>query len=387
MTTPRLEPKELIALIQRVFAPTSADRRLAILVDLPDERLPDHPDWAARRAMAAEWAVTLAAHRETLGMDVSLYAYRHVGTNNGDLPASLVRVTPDSLPAHAGALDTARGEPTEEVVAAHSVILAPTELSATAPLKLLARTHRFRAATMPGFASSMIPALRLDYGEVKRRVRILKVLLDRSSRAELRFEVDGRDTHELTLDLRHRTGHASDGALETPGMAGNLPSGEAYIVPYEGEVAGEPSATRGVLPVQFGPDVALFHIEGNRALRVSGEGAAAAEQAAWLEREPAYGNIAELGLGVLADLGVLPVGEILLDEKLGLHVAFGRSDHFGGQVGAAAFSSPAAVVHIDRVYLPELQPRVVPRCVDLVLDDGTVIALMRDGRYGDVFSR
>ncbi|MCC6653102.1 MAG: hypothetical protein IT348_18260 [Candidatus Eisenbacteria bacterium] len=387
MTTPRLEPKELLALIQRVFAPTSADRRLAILVDLPDERLPDHADWAARRAMAAEWAITLAGHRETLGMDVSLYAYRHVGTNSGDLPASLVRVAPDSLPAHAGALDAARGEPTDEVVGAHSVILAPTELSATAPLKLLARTHRFRAATMPGFASSMIPALRLDYGEVKRRVRILKELLDRSSRAELRFEVDGRDMHELTLDLRHRTGHASDGALETPGTAGNLPSGEAYIVPYEGEVAGEPSATRGVLPVQFGPDLVLFHIEGNRALRVSGEGAAAAEQSAWLEREPAYGNIAELGLGVLADLGVLPVGEILLDEKLGLHVAFGRSDHFGGQVGAAAFSSPAAVVHIDRVYLPELQPRVVPCRVDLVLDDGTVIALMRDGRYGDVFSR
>jgi phosphoribosylaminoimidazole-succinocarboxamide synthase len=33
-------------------------------------------------------------------------------------------------------------------------------------------------------------------------------------------------------------------------------------------------------------------------------------------------------------------------EKLGLHIAFGRSDHFGGQVGAAKFSKPEEVVHV-----------------------------------------
>ena len=56
-----------------------------------------------------------------------------------------------------------------------------------------------------------------------------------------------------------------------------------------------------------------------------------------------------------------------------------------GQVGAAAFSSPDAVVHVDRVYLPVLQPRVVPRRVDLVLEDGRSVAVMRDGSYGDLF--
>lgn len=385
MPTERLEADELIALIRRVFVPTAEDRRLGILVDLPDARLPDNPEWAARRRMAAEWAALLARHRDALGLDVSLYAYRNVATNNADLPASLTRVDPVRLPANAEALDPGAAEDTAQVVARHSLLLAPTELSATAPLKLLAREHRFRAATMPGFAASMIPALRLDYGEVRRRVRVLKDLLDRAERADLVFEVDGRESHALALDLRHRTAHASDGVLDTAGTAGNLPSGEAYIVPYEGEIPGDPSGSRGVLPVQFGAEVVRFHVEANRALRASGEGAAAAEQAAWLAREPAYGNLAELGLGVLADLGVQPVGEILLDEKLGLHVAFGRSDHFGGQVGAAAFSRPDAVVHIDRVYLPVLQPRVLPRRVDLALADGTAVALMRDGSYGKLF--
>lgn len=387
MTPDRLQAAELIALVRRVFAPTPNDTGVAILVDLPDSALPDNPDWATRRAMAADWAAQLQSHRDALGLDTALYVYRNAGTNNADLPATMQRCAPDAMPADASALDPSAAVPVAEVASRHSILIAPTELSATAPLKLLARAHGFRAATMPGFAASMIPALRLDYGEVRRRVRALKALVDRADRAELTFVVDGRDTHALTLDLRHRTGHASDGVIDVPGTAGNVPSGEAYIVPYEGEVAGDPSGTRGTLPVQFGGAVAYFHIEGNRAVRVSGDAPAAAEHAAWLEREPAYGNIAELGLGVLAELGVKPVGELLLDEKLGLHVAFGRSDHFGGQVGAAAFSHAGAVVHIDRVYLPELQPRVSPRAVDLVFADGARFALMRDGAYVDgVFS-
>jgi leucyl aminopeptidase (aminopeptidase T) len=267
------------------------------------------------------------------------------------------------------------------MLADHTILLAPTEFSATAPLKLLARRFPFRAATMAGFAPSMIPALRLDYGEVRRRVRVLQALLDRATRAELDFDVADGPSCALVLDLRHRSAHASDGILDTPGTAGNLPSGEAYIVPYEGECDGDPSASAGRLPVQFGDEVVIYTIAANRAVSADGAGDAARAESAALAREPAYGNLAELGLGVLGDLGIEPTGEILLDEKLGLHIAFGRSDHFGGQVGASDFSSPAAVVHVDRVYIPRLQPRIVARRVDLIAGDGARVQLMRDGRF------
>jgi leucyl aminopeptidase (aminopeptidase T) len=233
---------------------------------------------------------------------------------------------------------------------------------------------------MPGFSAAMIPALRIDYGEVSRRVQKMKEMLDRASRADLRFAVEGGTSCELTLDLRHRTAHASDGILAANGVAGNLPSGEAYIVPYEGERPGDPSGTRGQWPVQFGDEVVTFEVENNRAVRVRGEGSAAREQAEWLAREPAYGNIAELGLGVLGDFGLAPTGEILLDEKLGLHIAFGRSDHFGGQVGAGQFTRPDAVVHIDHVYIPSLQPRI-SASLDLIDPDGTVTAVVRESRF------
>ena len=87
------------------------------------------------------------------------------------------------------------------------------------------------------------------------------------------------------------------------------------------------------------------------------------------EREPAYANLAELGLGVLGDFGLEPCGEILLDEKLGLHIAFGRSDHFGGTVGPDDFSGPDAVIHLDRVYIQETQPRVNVKEVRLLGPD------------------
>ncbi len=163
-------------------------------------------------------------------------------------------------------------------------------------------------------------------------------------------------------------------------MVGNLPSGEAYIVPYEGEQE-PPSRTRGELPVQFGDEVVLYHVEKNRARSAFGQGEAAKAESARLQHEPAYGNIAELGFGVLADFGVEPVGEILLDEKLGLHIAFGRSDHFGGFVGAGQFSSPQALVHIDRIYIPQTQPLIQVLSVKLHYSDRPEEEIIQNGRY------
>ena len=157
-----------------------------------------------------------------------------------------------------------------------------------------------------------------------------------------------------------------------------MPSGEAYIVPYEGE--NDPSLTRGIIPVQFEEEIVLFAIQHNRAIGVISTGEKSREQADYLRREPAYGNIAELGFGVLGDFSLTPIGEILLDEKLGFHIAFGRSDHFGGITGPDRFTSPEQVVHIDRIYLPETQPRI--RIASVVAEsDSDAITLIIDGQY------
>lgn len=379
-----LTANDLAALITRVFVPKSDDHALGVMIDLPDDRVPDEPAWAARRAMAAEWVAQLHQRAAMLGYETRLLLYPNVHTNNGDLPAQGWVHAGGMVPQHARELHAAQARPMREILDAHPMILALTKFSSTAPLKVAARAGTFRAATMPGFGAAMIPALRIDYTEVNRRVWRLKHLLDAATGADIVFAHAGGEDR-LHLDLRHRTGHASGGLLPDRGVAGNLPSGEAYIVPYEGEVAGDASRTAGILPVQFGDEIVRYEIAGNRAQRVLTDGPASERERARLAAEPAYGNIAELGLGVLAAFGVKAVGEVLLDEKLGLHIAFGRSEHFGGQVGPSAFSSPEAVVHIDRVYVKETQPGVEVASADLAMASGETVALMRAGEFGRVF--
>ncbi len=381
MTDNTLSSEELVRLIHRVFEPGPNEQGLAILIDVPDETLPDDEDWRIRRELAAGWAATLQDSKSDHGLAVQLFCYRNVTTNNADLPPTAYAVDPEAVPTSVADLPVDRAVPFSAALADHPMVLAPTELSATAPLKMMAPRLGFRAATMPGFSPAMIPALRLDYGEINRRVWWLKDILDRAVRSDILFQVDGSQAMELVLDLRHRSAHASGGLLPTPGTAGNLPSGEAYIVPYEGEIVGDPTATAGRLPIQFGDEVVVFRIEANRATEVLSAGPESDAARAALATEPASGNVAELGLGVLSDFGIEPIGKVLLDEKLGLHIAFGRSEHFGGQVGPQQFSRPEAVIHQDHVYLPELQPRVIPKLVTLSLDDGSELVLMRDGRY------
>ncbi len=379
----KLTGRELVELVRRVFAPGQRDHALAFLVDLPDERVPDNPSWRARRALACEWAGLLDAEREELGLQrVSLAWYRNSGSNNADLPETFAYGR-GGLPQSHRDIEMLPAVPFGELFATHSLIVAPTELSATAPLKVAARGQQFRAATMPGFLPAMIPALRVDYGEVNRRVDILKELLDPAESARVVLVAQGR-RHELQLDLRHRTAHASGGLLLRNGAAGNLPSGEAYIVPYEGERAGEPSLSAGVLPVELRGEIVLYEIAANRAAAVLSSGPVSDEERSLIAQEPAYANLAEFGLGVLGDFALKPVGSILLDEKLGLHIAFGRSDHFGGAVGPSAFTRPDRVVHIDRVYIPETQPRIAVAEVWLSGPQGQRL-IMKDGRYSGLF--
>lgn len=373
-----LSGEELCRLVERVFAPTPTERRLAVLVDLPDSRRPDHSRWSTRRTLAEGWVQALQTGCGGR-FEARLFGYPHVGANNADLPEFLWPIDGGQLPPTADGLDPARAMSRDEVLSTYPLVLAPTELSATAPLKLLGRRLGFRGATMPGFRAAMVPALRLDFDEVDRRVQVLAKLLETAEHAEL-FTTTPRGRHHLRIDLRWRSAHASSGLLRERGMVGNVPSGEAYIVPYEGERAGVPSTTAGELPIQFGEDVALLQIEGNRVVALDGGGSGGDELAALLQREPATTNIAELGLGVLAELGIDPIGATLLDEKLGLHLALGRSDHFGGTVGAAQFSSPDRVVHQDYVYLPATQPLVHVESLDVWVD-GQPVAVLRADRY------
>jgi hypothetical protein len=379
--TKDLSEIELVQLIQSVFPAHPDDHSLAILVDIPRNVGEDTEGWKQRRRLAQTWHQALAKQASALHLDeVKLVAYPDVASNNADLPEDAYLISQE-LPDDASLLGIENKRVSFSSLFLNTqILLAPTQYSTTAPLKMAAKKFDFRAATMPGFSETMIPTLKLDYNEVNRRVLLLKEKLDVASSAQVQFLVDEKQVYQMVFDLRYRLAHASTGRFPTKGTAGNLPSGEAYIVPYEGEKE-ESSQTEGMLPVQIGEDVVLFKIEENRAVGVEGRGPSAFAEHQHLKKEPAYGNMAELGFGVLEAFGIEPVGKILLDEKLGFHIAFGRSEHFGGIVGPKDFSSPEEVIHLDRIYIPATQPRIIIKSLILQYEDNRGELIMENSRY------
>jgi hypothetical protein len=351
-----------------VFDPEACERA-AVMTDLPTAECPDNQAWRDRRTMAAEWrgGLELLGHR--IGFDVlPLVTYAATGANNADLPAE----------AEVGG----KAAPMAAVLDEVSLVLALTEFSPTAPLidvcKRRPGAHVFRAASMPGVEKRMEgTSLAADYREVARRCHLLKEAFLAADHAEVEFSTG----HRCIFDLRYRMCESDDGYLhrdksdDLPVI--NLPSGETFQVPYEGERPGEPSRTAGELPVCEEGETVVFRVESNRIVEVTGAPAAAERYRRIFAEDPARANIAELAFG--CNERAVVTGNVLEDEKAGFHWAYGRSDHLGGVYGVAQFRSPANVVHQDIVYARG-NPIGVARA-DLVALDGTHVAIIRDGSY------
>ena len=157
----------------------------------------------------------------------------------------------------------------------------------------------------------------------------------------------------------------------------NLPSGETYIVPYEGEYEEVPSWTAGTTPVFEQDELVLFHIVANTVVMVEGDGPVADRYGDFFQEDPARSNIAEVAFGV-NDMAEV-TGVVIEDEKAGFHWAFGRSDHLGGYVGVEEFKSPETVVHQDIVYAKG-NP-IQAESAELIHPDGRRVAVIADGDY------
>lgn len=350
---------DLQKLLRDVFEPKPGEKVL-VLTDRPSAEDRDTPEWSARRAMAEEWRKGF----EQLELEVHpLLEYKATGSHNADLPEK----------GEMGGEDVSILDLLSQV----DIAMALTEFSATAPLSAAVKaTHHLRVASMPGVARRMEEsALAADYKEVARKANILADMLTRAESSKVKFSTG----HELFFDLRYRKATADDGRA-TPDKEWplvNLPSGEAFIVPYEGERKGEPSLTWGEIPVMYGCQMVTLKIEANRITHIDGEGRLAESMRAYFKIDPARGNVAELGLGC-NDRAII-TGNVLEDEKAGMHWAYGRSEHLGGTVGPDAFEKPEYVVHRDVVYAHDSP--ITVEFLSLQYPDDKEEEIMRDGEY------
>lgn len=229
---------------------------------------------------------------------------------------------------------------------------------------------------MPGVLRRMEKtALAADYSRLAQRVNQLKDLLDHAVSADLVFTTGDK----LHVDLRHRSALADDG-LCIPGKPFpiiNLPSGEAFIVPYEGENKDDPSQTRGTMPYPVGDGLVTVRIEANLFVDAEGPRVLVEEWRKYFETDNARRNLAELGLG--CNDRAIVTGCVLEDEKAGLHLAHGRSDHLGGTVGPGNFACEENVEHQDIVYTEGCPAGM--REATLEYADGAREQFMKDNRY------
>jgi aminopeptidase len=234
------------------------------------------------------------------------------------------------------------------------VFIAPTSrsLSHTAARKR-ATDAGARGATMPGVTEDMLArVMSVDFDTMGSRSKAVAALLDQAATAR----VTSPNGSEMTFDLTGRTGFSDDGDLTARGAFGNLPCGEGFVSPLNGE--GQIVAS-SVSPLGLSDEPAVLTVGGGRI--VSAERGLGPEFLKLLEAHGELAtNLAELGVGT-NDRATL-TGNVLEDEKIlgTVHVAFGASAGIGGTVSVP--------IHLDVVVL------------DATLDvDGTRV--LDAGRY------
>jgi leucyl aminopeptidase (aminopeptidase T) len=227
--------------------------------------------------------------------------------------------------------------------------------------------YGLRVASMPGFSDLMIPALEIDYNDVAKKVDRLHSFFSRSEFADIVFSV-GKKDYTLHIDFRKRTPLKDDGNCREKGTVINLPSGEAFTSPYD-EIDSE---TNGYFPIEQAGEVVVYKVKKNRITGANKDTALLKK----IRQEAAVGNIAEMAFGVLSLYGIKPCGRVLLDEKLGMHIALGRDDHFGGSTGPDSFREKENIWHQDYVYIKEMQPHIAVK--EAKLGDSIII---KDSRY------
>ena len=353
--------------INEVFAPETGERVL-ILVDEPTVRTPINPDWEARYALADEWHDAFAELGKQRDFEV-LPILRHAAAAGHHAPF------PES-----GRLD-GRDVGIDDTLDRVSLAIGMNEVSMTSGLAMASMRRpgaaSFRAASAPLLRKDMENAcLAIDYEALRARCATLQALLANAIVAEVEFTTGDR----CRFDLRHRGAGVDNGYLhrDKEGMPIiNLPSGEVWATPYEGEIPGDEPRTEGTIPVPAEDgSVALFRVEANRVVAVEGESPAKEFYRGLFEIDPMRGNVGEIAFG--CNPGARVSGLYIEDEKAGFHWGFGRSDFLGGTVGPAHFVDESTVLHIDNPYARDCPITV---SADLIDAEGGRTAVLRSGNY------
>jgi aminopeptidase len=211
-----------------------------------------------------------------------------------------------------------------------------------------------RVASMPEFEARMFEPggpMAANYHKIAADCQAFADLLTAAKEAIVRAP-HGTD---LGFSLEGRPGHADHGLYGTaPGVWGNLPAGETFVIPLEGTAEGTLVAPAGWYPYLI--EDMNFRFEKGVVVELTGGGAVGDKFRGLLklsDGDPQYQarrNLAELGIGT--NPNARKSDNVVEAEKIKgtLHIAIGDNIHMGGTVEADLhddFVQPQPDLYLD----------------------------------------
>ena len=254
-----------------------------------------------------------------------------------------------------------------EIVLAHredaaDVIVAMSNNSTShTRYRALANVTGARFASLPHFDPDMFHgSMTVDWQALAARTARLAQAVNRADWLLVRTP-NGTD---MRISKRGRLAEGDDGLLTAPGSFGNLPAGEVYLAPLEGE-------SSGVMVIEWGPTRKLDQplrviVEGGRVVALEGDDRHRGLLEAKFAENENCRNIAELGIGT-NDRASRPDNVLEAEKILGtIHIALGDNTGFGGTVSAP--------FHEDYVfYRPTLTAVMADGSERVIIHDGNLL--------------
>ena len=164
-----------------------------------------------------------------------------------------------------------------ELMKQMDVVLCATSKSLThTSARRAAKELGVRVATLPGINEEIfVRCMNADYGRIAELTNRLCALLDEASV----IRVTGPSGTDITLPKKGRKALASHGLFRSRGEGGNLPTGEAYLAPLEGQSNGVVVADGSFAGIGKLSEPIRIEVKDGFAIAISG-----GEQARELER-------------------------------------------------------------------------------------------------------
>ncbi len=340
-----MQKEERMKMIKDVFAPKPGEKVL-IFYDIPHDDIKDNDGWKESRQMANEWYDTFKEMGSNEGFLVDILKYNSPGLHNTQLSQEII-----------------------DEISKYNLAIVFMEFSISSSLIKIckAKNSITRAAGLHPEKRMEDGVFKANYPEVKKYAISIKNILTKAIGAEIVFS----SGDFLFVDLRNRFGYSDEGDCTKTGQYINFPSGEGFIAPYEAscEEINEfgDSKTEGIWPVSYKGVLLNYAVKNNKIVNIIGKGPMADEARKFYSENDSRRNIAELGIG--CNPKAIVTGNVLEDEKVGLHIAYGTSTHFGGKVQSDT--------HLDIVYAKGCP--IEGKSLKLVYEDGSKIELVING--------